>query len=127
MNHGVVIIGEALDSRIWEMAMDHGQFIAMYTRKHVGDSNLWHSAFVPTTTGEALRFLLLDVNDPRYQSIAKYDQEYEDYARYEPQYDQQFFKMCRCVDGDTVVVPSVTNDQEAMRILHEIHSVRPEL
>ncbi len=112
MNHGVVIVGDALDSRIWDMAMGRGQFVAVYTHKYLGDSHLWHSTFVPPTR-EPIRF-------PPTPDL---DGHYCEYARYEPEYDGQFFQMCKSFRHPTVVVPSVSGDEEAMRLLYLFDSV----
>ena len=44
MNHGLVIIGDALEPRIWQMAMDQGQFIAIYTEKFVSELERSHGS-----------------------------------------------------------------------------------
>jgi hypothetical protein len=78
------------ESRIWEMAMGRGQFIAIYTaRRMEGTSDrlgcdLWSSALVPTT-GEPLTF-------PPFADLAGH---HTDYARYEPAYYDEFLKMCQ--------------------------------
>src|SRR5947209_4846967 len=93
MNHGVVMFArnDIPHSCIWQMAMSRGQFVAIYTSRSVeratdgSISDLWASAFVPTT-GEPLRF-------PPFPDLGG---NYMDYARYEPPYDEQFSIMCRC-------------------------------
>jgi hypothetical protein len=59
MNHGVVMFQrrDMPESRIWKMAMGHGQFIAVYAARSTARSadgaasQLWSSALVPTTGG----------------------------------------------------------------------------
>jgi hypothetical protein len=127
MNHGVVMFqgkGEP-ESRIWEMAMGRGQFIAIYTEKRMERGaegfarESWSSAFVPTTK-EPLRL-------PRFPDLAG---DYTEYARYEPSYDQQFLEMCRLcttyAGAPTVVLPATASDEEAMRLLVELQSTESE-
>ena len=59
MNHGVVMFQrrDMPESRIWKMAMGHGQFIAVYAARSTersadgSASQVWSSALVPTTGG----------------------------------------------------------------------------
>jgi hypothetical protein len=112
------------------MAMNHGQFIAVYTEKYVGKLELWHSTYVPPT-GERLLVNplpvdLLSVDDPLYEWATKNDPHFIEYGRYEPQYDEQFFQMCNQTNASrrgALVVPSVTADKEAMRLLHIVYSL----
>jgi hypothetical protein len=110
------------ESRIWEMAMGHGQFIAVYAARSMersGDestSQLWSSALVPTT-GTPLR----------YSSFPEPAAEGTDYARYEPAYDREFLRMCQqCVGAPhpTVVLPATATDEQGMRLLGELDSIR---
>jgi hypothetical protein len=123
MNHGVVMFqGEGKpESRIWEMAMRRGQFVAIYTEKRMERaadgfaSGLWSPALVPTTGGR--------LGLPRLPDLAG---DYTEYARFEPSYDEQFFEMCRHCTGysgaPTVVLPATAGDEEAMRLLVELQS-----
>ena len=141
MNHGIVIIGDALESRIWQMAMDQSQFIAIYTEKFVSELErhratgrvleLWESTYVPPPTGESLLVNpmpvdLLSVDDPQYEMAVENAPHYLEYARYEPQYDEQFFQICDEINGHrhlAVAVQSVVGDEEAIRLLHMLHSL----
>jgi hypothetical protein len=138
MNHGIVIIGDALESRIWEMAMNQGQFVAVYTEKFISHLEratpkvleLWESTYVPPA-GESLLVNpvpldLLSVDSPIYEWALQHEPDYLEYARYEPQYDQQLMEMCSLINrqrGLAVVVPSIVDDQEAIRLLHILHSL----
>ena len=124
MNYGVVMFQrrEMPESRIWEMAMGRGQFIAIYTARRMegtgdsSDSGLWSSALVPTT-GEPLTF----------PPLADLTGNLTEYARYEPAYDEQFLRMCQQCSGSptpTVVLPASARDEEAMRLLGELDSIQ---
>jgi hypothetical protein len=130
MNHGIVIYGNSLESRIWEMAMIQGQFVAVYAEKQMRDSDLWQSTFVPPIGRRLLVDPLsvdyLPVDHPLYEWAAKHDPDYIEYARYEPQYDQQFFQMCQSINVSrpgAVIVPSITGDEEAMRLAQMLLSL----
>ncbi len=125
MNHGVVMFqgSERPESRIWEMAMGRGQFVALYTGRRMERSSdgspcePWSSALVPTS-GEPPRF-------SRFPDLARNETEY---ARYEPAYDGEFLEMChwcgRCSAVPTVVVPATARDAEVMRLLGEMASIQ---
>jgi hypothetical protein len=123
MNHGVVMFRrDATESRIWEMAMRRGQFIAIYTERRMersadgSDREPWSSTIMPTT-GESLRFSLLPDLEGRET----------DYARYEPAYDDQFLKMCQYCAGyggaPTVALPATASDEGALRLLGAMGSI----
>lgn len=110
------------ESRIWEMAMGRGQFIAIYTARQMevpgnrSGCELWSSALVPTT-GEPLTF-------PPFADLAG---NYTDYGRYEPAYDDEFIRMCQQCSGSptpTIVLPANARDEEAMRLLGELDSIQ---
>jgi hypothetical protein len=140
MNHGIIIIGDALESRIWRMAMNQGQFVAVYTEKFVSELErhratpkvleLWESTYVPPA-GESLLVNpmpidLRSVDSPVYEWASQKEPDYLEYARYEPQFDQQFWDMCNENNKHrhlAIVVPSITGDEEAMRLLHVLHSL----
>ena len=124
MSYGVVMFKrrDMPESRIWEMAMGRGQFIAIYTARRmegIGDSSghgLWSSALVPPTE-EPLTF-------PPFADPAGH---HADYARYEPEYDEQFLQMCQQCTGSptpTIVLPAIAGDEEAMRLLGELDSIQ---
>ncbi len=122
MNHGVVMIQrrDIPESRIWEMAMGRGQFIAVYTARRTEGSggrsggDLWSSALV-TTTGEPLK-------SPAFADLAG---NHTVYARYEPAYDDEFLTMCqRCSGSPTIVLPANATDEEAMRLVGELDSIQ---
>jgi hypothetical protein len=117
MNHGVVlgVGGDLIESRIWDLARRQGQSVAVYSSKYRCESALWRATYVPPA-GEPPRFSV--TSDP--------DGYYQEYARFEPGYDDQFIKLCRSTDRwPTVVVPSITDDAEAMRLLSEANAVSP--
>src|SRR3974377_1809764 len=92
MNHGVVMFGrrDMPESRIWQMAMGHGQFIAVYAPRSMESwadeptRHLWSSALVPPPARP------LRVPPPPEPADLG-----TDYARYEPTYDDEFLRMCR--------------------------------
>jgi hypothetical protein len=123
MNHGVVLFqgNGTPESRIWEIAMSRGEFIAVYTRKGVGWagdgglSELWSSAFVQAMDDSW--------TSPGGPNLAEH---FTDYARYEPSYGDQFVRMCQgCTSygAPTVVLPASASDEEAMRLLNALHSI----
>jgi hypothetical protein len=128
MNHGVVMFHREREpeSRIWEMAMHRGQFLAVYTKKRMERAacgtavELWLNTLVPTRGGP-----------PRCSRPGDLAADDDDYARYEPSYDEQFIRMCRSCSGyngaPTVVLPATTTDEEAMRLRGELHSIEPEV
>jgi hypothetical protein len=124
MNHGVVMFRrEETDSRIWEMAMSRGQFIAVYAERRLeqsadgSDREPWASSLVPTA-GEPLRFT-------PFPDRSDYVIEY---ARYEPAYDVEFLEMCRDCTGysgaPAVALPTTTSDEEAMRLLGALYAIQ---
>jgi hypothetical protein len=126
MNHGVVMFshGDMPELRIWEMAMDRGEFVVIYATRWMGrlddgtGCEPWFSALVPTT-GEPPRF-------SSCLSVAG-DDESTEYARYEPAYDGEFLEMCRrCLGApwSSVVLPAIATDQEAMRLLGKLDSIQ---
>jgi hypothetical protein len=110
------------ESRIWEMAMSRGQFIAIYTQRRMERSadgsarEPWSSAIVPTTGGPL-----------RFPSSTDLEGDYTDYARYEPAYDSQFLEMCLSCGGyggaPTVALPATASDEEALRLLGAMDSI----
>jgi hypothetical protein len=127
MNHGVVMFQrEAFETRLWQMAMSRGQFVAIYTARCAERSadgtfrELWQSTLVPTT-GEPLHW-------PPYPDLGG---NYVDYGRYEPAYDAQFLEMCRhCASYygfQTAVVPSTAGDKEAMALFEQFDSIQETL
>jgi hypothetical protein len=124
MNHGVVMYGrgDLPESCIWQMAMEHGYSVAVYaprSTERMDDERewqLWSSARVPTT-GTSLKFA---------GSRGGVDDGVE-YARYEPTYDDEFLRICQRCSGapcPTVVLPGNAKDEHAMRLLHELDSIR---
>jgi hypothetical protein len=124
MNHGVVMFrrSDTADSRIWQLAMGRGQFIAIYTGRRVDGAGggsfdeLWSSALVPTA-GEP----------PRFTPFPDYPKYVIEYARYEPAYDSEFLEMCRRCSGTpwpTVVLPATAGGEEAMRLLGALHAIQ---
>jgi hypothetical protein len=128
MNHGLVIIGDALEPRIWQMAMDQGRFVAVYTEKFRSE---WESTYVRPSAGESLMVNpmpmdLLSIDSLPYKLASRHEPDYLEYARYEPQYDQQFLRMCSNININrhlAIVVPSTTSDEEPMRLLHVLYSL----
>jgi hypothetical protein len=124
MNHGVVMFRrEGMpESRIWQMAMGQGKFVAVYSPRSMerwgeeSDRELWSSALVPTA-GAALG----------YPSVFESAGHGADYARYEPAYDDEFLRMCQGCSGapyPTVVLPAAATDEQAMRLLGDLDSIR---
>jgi hypothetical protein len=95
MSHGVVMFRrEGTDSRIWEMAMGRGQYIAVYAERRLeqkadgSDREPWASSLVPTA------------GEPRtHTPFPDHPESVREYARYEPAYDAQFVEMCRDCTG----------------------------
>jgi hypothetical protein len=124
MNHGVVMFHgkDQPDSRIWRMAMDHGQFIALYTDRRMEQaadgfpSEFWLSALAPSTGVP-----------PTFLAFPDLGGNPTEYGRYEPSDDGQFLEMCRrCTrysGAPTVVLPANASDEEAMRLLVELRSI----
>jgi hypothetical protein len=124
MNHGVVMFQrrDMPESRIWNMAMGHGKFIAVYTARSTersadgSASQVWTSALVPSTGGPL-----------RYPPLPEPAEHGTDYARFEPAYDDEFFRMCQWCSGTpfpTVVLPATAGDEQAMRLLGELDSIQ---
>jgi len=122
MNRGVATYGNGLVQATWDLGMTRGQLPVVYTPKYVGQSDLWHSTFVPTI-GKPLRLCHVPVDCPDYKLALQNERLCDDYSRYEPQYQEQFSKMCESVRLLTLAISSVTGDDEAMRLLHLIDSL----
>jgi len=59
MNHGAVIFAGSVESRVWDMAMDRQQFVALYT--DVGNpEEVWRSAFVRSVGEPPLSWFVSD-------------------------------------------------------------------
>src|SRR5579863_6401757 len=96
MNHGIVCLRiDIVASTIWNMAMDRGQFVALYTATHapVGGRSrydpveIWELAFV-RSIGEPA------VLDPQgFGERPGFRHPTGEYARYEPDCDARFCAM----------------------------------
>jgi hypothetical protein len=112
MNHGIVCWeGDGIGSRLWNMAVAKGQFVALYTSRGFAEGGPewmkdWFESFVPRS------------GDPLM--LGHYE-----YARYEPGYDQPFQNMCLKVFNKfaTVAVPSASDDSDAMTTLTAFEAV----
>jgi hypothetical protein len=111
-----------LESRVWQMAMERGQFVAVYApssmerRADESARQLWSPALVPTTR-----------RSPRYAPPPESVDHGTDYARFEPAYDDEFLRMCQQCSGapyPTVILPATATDEQAMRLLDGLDSIR---
>jgi hypothetical protein len=139
MNHGVVMFQwrDVPESRIWDMAMSRGQFVAIYTCRSVehrcSTEDLWRSTFVRPIAEPPLSWfcsdekLRLKLENDLQSAHPRFRHPTGEYGRYEPEYDEQFFKMCGHCSGygasATAVLPSTASDADAMRLLGEIRSM----
>ena len=127
MNHGIVCLRlDIVASAIWNMAMDRGQFVALYTAIHVpggarflyDPAESWEFTFV-RSIGEPA------VLDPAgYGDRPGFRHPTGEYARYEPGYDSQFRVMIEHSPDRaflSLAVPASVDDEEALRLLGEMH------
>jgi hypothetical protein len=108
------------------MAMDRGQFVAVYTTTHVpgggsygdGPAEIWELMFV-RSIGEPA------VLDPQgFGERPGFRHPTGEYARYEPNYDAQFCDMVARSTGRaflSLALPASVDDEEAQRLLGEMH------
>ena len=124
MNHGIVCLRlDTVASTIWNMAMDRGQFVALYTTTHVPggarSTEIWELTFV-RSIGEPA------VLDPEgFGDRPGFRHPTGEYARYEPDCDAQF---CAMVEHSSdraflsLAVAAAVDDDEAQRLLGEMYA-----
>jgi hypothetical protein len=119
MIHGVLMFhGGIPDSRVWDLAINRRQLIALYTSRDAerepdrAPFRVWEPAFVHSL-GEPKEL------DPEgYGQRPGYRSPYGEYARYEPTYSEQFTLMCQlCSRSPTVVLPTTGSDNDALSLL----------
>lgn len=123
MNHGIVCIrGDTVASTLWELAMGRSQFVAIYTTRIFDGPNRsvasWDSAFMHSI-GEPP---VLDREG--FGQRPGFRHPTGEYARYEPAYDAQFLKMVDLSSDRallSVAAPASVQDDEALRLLGEMH------
>jgi hypothetical protein len=125
MNHGIVCYcSDVIPSLIWNKVMTQGVLAAIYTTRSMERFIGWESAFA-RSLGEPPEL------DPEgYGTRPGYRHPAGEYARYEPMQERQFRRMyrdCEWRADSTLILPATASDEEAMRLLGELHALMPEL